>query len=699
MFPSRQLVSEWIELLDWYCQGSLAFDVLRTCHEKKASASGEMTEENSILVQIVNTNSKVEELLLKGIDIISAPLSKENTSTSCSFEVDVSMLKDTLKVHCIETITPISLAKIYQHLQSTSLFSALKAHDGTLEHRGTFFLFELFVWKHGASDILSKVEKFACRRGKNHSVPSLEEAKVVLQMLHNLPYSFEDLSTKDYLLASVYSTKYSPLNELIDDTEKLNTELSAVLHEMNSPNLLITKEYIEIASAMLKNARSSVKTANGNGLAIDSIKASAVEKYIRDFNWLKSTFACPVLRDAKYSSSRRGVNTSDASFEAFFLDESRISLSLFLQIYEKATTRCRSGEALTSLDSEMKSMWDRISIIKHQISQWQAEVHTYIPQALRLSSRRMNKSRSLIDEECDIVSETALHKFLQHPILRYILMPEEDVIKEALAFTKSMAERMMVIFGRDHYGKDVDRSAIPQYASLLGNTGQFYLFRVFKSSEYLELKAELEGMECYSNSLPVKTLDKVTYSWITKVVKWIENVANAAVTPDSPNSALVQSCIPLKESIDLINEGQHIFLELPEESKKYLLDLKLSVNIRPSTGNIHVRNCKGGSNHSIGCTVLKWIAFCYNGLRNDLASTEFWIKRVDAALGQKKVSHDIATLESFLEEARKHLVIAPDDNVLARLVNSIDECSPTPSNEETIVNSEITPIFEHNLLK
>ena len=272
------------------------------------------------------------------------------------------------------------------------------------------------------------------------------------------------------------------------------------------------------------------------------------------------------------------------------------------------------------------------------------------------------------------------------------------MIREALAFTTSMAERMMVIFGRDHHGKDVDRSAIPQYASLLGNTGEFYLFRVVQSPEYLELKAELEGMECYSNSLPVRTLDKVTYSWITKLVKWIESVANAVVVPDKTESTLVQSCIPLNESINLINEGQYIFLGLPEESKKYLLDLRLSVNVRPSTGKIHVKNCKGGSNHSIGCTVLKWVAFCYNGLRNDLASTEFWMKRVDAALGNKKLPNAITALKTFLEEAINHLVIAPDDDVLEELVSSISECSPVLPNEETIINSEMIPVFEHNLL-
>ena len=356
-------------MLDWYCQCSLAFDVLRKSHETKASASGEMTEESSILVQIVNTNTKVEELLLKGANIMSTPSSKEYDSTSCSFvEVDVSMIMETLKVHFTETITPFSLAKINQHWQSTTLFSALKAYDGTLEHRGNFFLLKLFVWKHAASNILNKVEKCSGRRGKNHSAPSPEEAKAVLRVLQNLPKSFEDLSKKDHLLASVYSTKYSPLSELIGDTEKVSKDISMVLKEMSSPNLLITKEYIEVASTMLKNVRASIKTVNENGLGIDSAKASAVEKYIRDFNWLKSTFACPVLRDAKYSSSRRGVNTSDASFEAFSLDESRISLSFFLQIYEKATSRCRSGETLTSLDSEMNIMWGRISYQKSNIT-------------------------------------------------------------------------------------------------------------------------------------------------------------------------------------------------------------------------------------------------------------------------------------------------------------------------------------------
>lgn len=695
MFPSRQLVSEWVDLLDWYCQCSLSLDILRTCHETKVSPEGEMAEDCSILLQIANTSAQFEILLRKGIEIISAPPSIASATDSRNFQMNITTLAESVKLDCAETTTPISLEKVGLCWHSTTLLCALESHDHNLEHRGVLFVLKLFLWKHGALNILSTVGKNSSQRGKNNTVPSLEEAKSVLDILNSLPDSFENLSKKDHLLASVYSTKYSPLYDLISDSEKVSEDVSQVLDETNSPNLFITKENIEVASAMLRRARSSIKAVNDHGLGIDSSKSSAIEKCIRDFNWLKSAFDCPVLRDTKYSSSRRGINTSDSSFEAFSLGEKRISLSSILQLYEKAPQRCRLEGSLARLDFEMKSMFDRTSAIKDQISQWQAEVQTYIPRALRLSKRRINKNRSLSDEECDIVSESELRKFLQHPLLKYISMPEEEVIQDALAFTMSMAERMTVIFGRDHHGKDVDRSCIPQYASLLGETGEFYLYRVIHSPEYLELKAELEGMEGYANSLPVRTLDKETYSWITKIVKWIESVANAVVVPYADESSLDKSYISLSGSIDIINKGQLVFLGLPDESKKYLLDHRLSVNVRSSTGKIHVKNCKGGSNHSIGCTVLKWIAFCYNGLRNDLASTEFWTKRVDAAL--KPPNHTVE-LKTFLEEARDHLVISPDDAVLDNLISSISNCLPATSDVDTSASSEI-PVFLHNLLK
>jgi hypothetical protein len=274
---------------------------------------------------------------------------------------------------------------------------------------------------------------------------------------------------------------------------------------------------------------------------------------------------------------------------------------------------------------------------------------------------------------------------LEQPLLRCVSLPEEEVIREALLFTTSMRERLLIIFGIDHLGFDSDRFVIPSRASLVGDSGEFYLYRVIQSSAFLKLKMELDGMESYANSLPVKTVDKVTYSWIVNVVKWIENVAKAVFTP---HPFVNKFCISVHDAKLLIEDGRKIFFGLPDESKKYLFGHRLSVNCRSSTGNVHIKNCKGGSNYSIGCSVLRWVAFCYNGLRNDLLSTELWTNIANQAT-------DIETLLNLLNEARCDLVVSPDSEVLERLYRNVDSDSTAPlvKGEDKMPNFSL----KHNL--
>jgi hypothetical protein len=354
---------------------------------------------------------------------------------------------------------------------------------------------------------------------------------------------------------------------------------------------------------------------------------------------------------------------------------------------------CEKAQEM-SLDYEMKSLYSHVSDINKHISEWQTEVHNYMPWSLRVSKRREIKSRYLSSEDSqnyDIVTEAELQKFLQHPLLHNVCLPEEEVLQEALLFTSSMHARLIIIFGIDHQGFDNDRFAIPSRASLTGDSGEFYLFRVTQSSAFLKLKLELDGMESYANSLPVKTVDKVTYSWIVKIVKWIESVCAAVFAPEPPMNKL---CISIHDAGVLVEEGRKLFFGLPDESKKYLLHHRLSVNSRSSTGNVHVKNCKGGSNHSIGCSVLRWVAFCYNGLRNDLISTDSWMKRVNEA-------DDVDTLRNLLTKAKCDLVVSPDEDVLMYVSRAVsDGCSSYVKGDDERKNYILShDLFTNNVSK
>jgi len=178
-------------------------------------------------------------------------------------------------------------------------------------------------------------------------------------------------------------------------------------------------------------------------------------------------------------------------------------------------------------------------------------------------------------------------------------------------------------------------------------------------------------------------------------MKWIEAVADAVQVPETAGP-LNKLCVSLQDTESLIEEGHQLFFGLSDDGKKYLLKHRLSVVCRLSTGKVSVKNCKGGSNHSIGGTILRWVAFCYNGLRNDQANTKYWMKRADAMLNVKNSSRETRdSLEELLEEAKDNLVVAPEEEVLARLVDALkDDSLPEESNA---VASLEKPTFIHNL--
>jgi len=694
-------VGEWIELLDWHTQCTQIFDLLKTHHLEKSSAIGELTDS---AVYIVQTNHEVEKLLSRGYELIHFPPPQVG-----SFHVDFTPMTNEECLNHFKSPTPISLTKIKSCTYSMALLRAVVDHDDRLKANGNLFILQLFVWRHVASDLLGKIEKHSRRRGKQYSRATLESAKALLESMEHLPESFESLSKADCLLESIYLAKYVPLQQHINDAEKATVEANETLNQINSERRTeITAEYVEEMSGRLKSIRSSIRSVNEFGLGVELAKSTEVERRIRDLSWMRSINACPIISDTKYSSARRGV--SDSHSEAFFSDEKRVPLSFLVQIYEKAPSHCRSdvNSNACSLDSEMSSSYNRIRTVKEQLSQWKSKLHSFMPRSLRAIKRRDTLSRYAAEdalEEYDIVSEEELRKLQQHPLLRYVSIPEEDSLSESLIYTITMRDQLISIFAKDSCGHNVERIALPTYASLIGDSGDFFLRRVINHPSYFQLKKELAAIDDCAKNLPVRTLEKVTYDWVIKILNWIETVADAVFIPGSVHaeSPIHKQCLSLNDTERLIDEGHRLFFAITEESKKYLLKHRLSVVTRASTGNVTVKSCKGGKNLSIGGTVLRWIAFVYNGMRNDLASTLLWTKRVQAILGndqinggsQKSNGGAQKPLSNLLEEATEYLVVAPNEELLQEISRRLKEYSHTEMNR-TVVPEKWT--FVHNLL-
>ena len=221
MFPSRQLVGEWVELLEWYKTCNDTFKLLRSFHEKKSSPEGEFTDH---VLDISETNKKVEDLLAKGLELVLAAPSFAGTSIHCRYHIDLTSFasKKCLKSFQTES-SSISPTRFESCRYSIYLLRALLGYDYNLDTNGVFFNLKLFAWRYQATDFQKKIDEYSYRRVKRNLRPTVDSMKQFLQSVERLPTSLETLSKKDCLIASIYSSKYLPLLQLVHDAEKVAT--------------------------------------------------------------------------------------------------------------------------------------------------------------------------------------------------------------------------------------------------------------------------------------------------------------------------------------------------------------------------------------------------------------------------------------------------------------------------------------------
>jgi hypothetical protein len=361
MFPSRQLTSEWVYILDWYMKCKLVFDEVRDC----IGSQGTISEKSNHLIQ---------DLISIGTEIIKSPPDKFQTTTPCDFHVNLCQISDIVKNQKETPSSCISLSRVYSCRYSSQLLLSILDFDYRLGLKGNVFLLKFFAWMIEASHYITKANQ--CRFRKGMQLQSMESAKQLLDSLV-LPQCLEKLAGKDQILHFLYLKNYIPLHSLYQEANRVYTEALELFNEVGSISQDTTLQSIERFCERLKIVRSNVKALNDQGIGFNSNTSNDIEKYLKDLNWIKSTFDYPFIREYR-NFPRRGPNNNGVSFEVFYSSK-RILYSSFMQLYDKAPVRCRAKELTTALDHEMKSLYTRISNINSNISKWQTEVHNYMP--------------------------------------------------------------------------------------------------------------------------------------------------------------------------------------------------------------------------------------------------------------------------------------------------------------------------------
>jgi hypothetical protein len=515
----------------------------------------------------------------------------------------------------------------------------------------------------------------------NFFQPTLETATSILSHLENFPTTFQDLQCSDPFIKSLYSSRIEPLHHLVTEAAVLESHSQNLLSYIDVFVGEITTEWIAKSLDDLKSMKRKVRSINEFGLSISSIYLTKIDKRIRDINWLSNA-----------ENATKNISHDDKS-------QTRVSFQLLNSMIEKKPSQCKQIEnsEYSSLSSKLHSTYRRLKKWHDDCLKWLEEVKEFLPKsATKGTKQREIRSVYLLNESIDkyaVVSEKVIENLLVSDILKFVEMKEEKAVQESYRRTLELKQKMYEIFGIDHVGNDVDRTTLPDYDSLLGIDGTFYIKRLTGSPEFQKLRDNIDDVASSAEDLPVKTLEKITYDWICDALLWISKVSTSLKDPTDEQSPFHKIYLSSKDTEELVKESTSLFfVALTDDIKKYLSAHKVCISPRSGSGRVHVKSNKGGSIHSIGGTVLRWIAFMFNALQQDLIVSSQWAKLAKGYMAKPYSQDNENTLRTLFDQMQD-LVVAPEEEIVFQLLKRLQI-----NNSSESADNNPNTVFVHQLL-
>lgn len=235
----------------------------------------------------------------------------------------------------------------------------------------------------------------------------------------------------------------------------------------------------------------------------------------------------------------------------------------------------------------------------------------------------------------------------------------------------------------DYSGKCPDRVAIPDGGSLMSEDGTFLLLRLTGSPLFDELKSSVESISKVANDVLADTPGKAAFDWIRQAAAWIDTL-QSSVTTSGSNDTIRRLVIPGEDAKKLVEQGDRMFLEIPEDLRKTLSDHKIYISANKD-GKLTVKSRKGGAHHSVGSTTLRWCPFLLEALKFDVSQLNAWeqtVVRVSQMFSSirnyatgKKVDDPVVLQRSYqcredlsqLIEEVEDLVVSPSSNLVDQI--------------------------------
>jgi hypothetical protein len=158
----------------------------------------------------------------------------------------------------------------------------------------------------------------------------------------------------------------------------------------------------------------------------------------------------------------------------------------------------------------------------------------------------------------------------------------------------------------DFEGSNQDKAPFPKGHSLVGNNGQFILYRLTCSPLFAMMQSSMKSLSQIGDNVFAETPGKAAFDWMRFAVAWIERL-HEAVTQESHFTHTHEKLlvIPAKDAIELRSMGEDIFLQTTEDMRQTLSNHGIYVSTSVMKKRLKVTLKKDGSHHSVGGTVLR----------------------------------------------------------------------------------------------
>ena len=181
-------------------------------------------------------------------------------------------------------------------------------------------------------------------------------------------------------------------------------------------------------------------------------------------------------------------------------------------------------------------------------------------------------------------------------------MPREDAVTEILERVKAFETHLHKFLGEDYDGNNPDRAPYPDANSLVGDSGEFLLYRLTGSPLFTVLLSSIETIANTGQHLLADTPGKMAFEWIRRAVAWIESLRAAVTLKAYRAGSFVAERLVITESDarHILEDGKSFFLEIPDDLKKTLSFHYINVSTNKVDEKLTVVFKKGGAHHSVG---------------------------------------------------------------------------------------------------